>query len=242
MTPSTLVVPSRFCGPPRSGNGGWSAGALADLAPWSTVTVRLSAPPPLDVAMDVAMTVAEAGGALVASYAGPEGEPIEVLRATETDHEPAPVEPVSLDVATEAAARYPGLTEHPFPTCVVCGTGREPGDGLRVFAGPVVPGEAGRSAAVWTPTEPGTTALAWAAMDCPGAWAADIGERLMVLGTMTARVDRLPVEGEPHVVVGEARGRHGRRTSTATSLLTADGELLGTAEQVWIDVPASAFA
>jgi hypothetical protein len=237
VTASTLVVPSRFCGPPRSGNGGWSAGALADLAPWPTTTVRLSVPPPLETPLDVA----EVDGALVASYDGPDGA-VEVLRATEADHEPEPVAPVSLDVAAESSARYPGLEEHPFPTCVVCGTGREPGDGLRVFAGPVVPGEAGRSAAVWTPTDPGSTALAWAAMDCPGAWAADIGERLMVLGTMTARVDRLPAEGEPHVVVGEARERQGRRSMTATSLYSGDGELLGTAEHVWIDVPASAFA
>jgi len=241
VTAPTLVVPSRFCGPPRSGNGGWSAGALADLAPWRTTTVRLSAPPPLETPLDVT----EVDGALVASYDGPDGQagaPVEVLRAGEADHEPVPVEPVGLEVALEASARYPGLDEHPFPTCVVCGTGRAEGDGLRVFAGPVVAGEPGRSAAVWTPTEPGATALAWAAMDCPGAWAADIGERLMVLGTMTARVDRLPVEGEPHVVVGEARDRQGRRSMTATSLYTAGGELLGTAEQVWIDVPASAFA
>ena len=36
MTPSArlgqqLIVPSRFCGPPSSGNGGWTAGALATL-------------------------------------------------------------------------------------------------------------------------------------------------------------------------------------------------------------------
>ncbi len=27
-----LIVPSRFCGPPSSGNGGWSAGALSAYA------------------------------------------------------------------------------------------------------------------------------------------------------------------------------------------------------------------
>ncbi|QIG41447.1 hypothetical protein G5V58_00470 [Nocardioides anomalus] len=227
---SELVVPSRFRGPARSGNGGWSAGALAALAPWPVVTVRLSAPPPLEAPMPVA----EVDGALVASYDGSE-----VLRATEGDHEPEPVAPVPAEQARAAEARYPGLAHHPFPTCFVCGTGREPGDGLRIFSGPL--DGVGRSAATWTPSDT-SPAIAWAALDCPGAWAADIGERLMVLGTMTARVDRLPEVGAAHVVVGEKRGEQGRRTMTATSLYDADGALVGAAEQVWISVDAAAFS
>jgi hypothetical protein len=225
---SELLVPHRFRGPARSGNGGWSAGALAALAPWTTVTVRLSAPPPLDTPMEVS----EVDGALVASY-----DDTEVLRATEADHEPEPAPYVALEEARAAEARYPGLEGHPFPTCFVCGTGREPGDGLRIFAGPV---REGLSAATWTPTETGPE-LPWAALDCPGAWAADIGERMMVLGTMTARVDRAPEPGTTYVVVGEARERKGRRSLTATSLYDADGALLGTAEHVWIDVDPAVF-
>ena len=54
VTPS--IVPARFNGPPHSGNGGWTSGALAALlapAPGRAVQVRLSAPPPLDVPLDV---------------------------------------------------------------------------------------------------------------------------------------------------------------------------------------------
>ena len=226
---SELVVPTRFRGPARSGNGGWSAGALAARSDWPAVTVRLSAPPPLETPM----RVAEDGAALVASYDG-----AEVLRAVEADHEPEPAAPVEVEEARAAEERYPGLEGHPFPTCFVCGTGREPGDGLRIFSGPA--GE-GRSAATWTPTE-ATAEIAWAALDCPGAWAADVGERLMVLGTMTARVDRLPEVGAEHVVVGELRGQQGRRSLTAASLYDADGGLVGTAEHVWIAVDRETFA
>jgi hypothetical protein len=225
---STLVVPSRFRGPARSGNGGWSAGAVAALAPWPTVTVRLSAPPPLDSPMEV--TVSDE--AVVASYDGGE-----VLRAVEATSEPTPAPYVGLEEAREAATRYPGLEGHPFPTCFVCGTGRDEGDGLRIFAGPV---REGLSACTWTPSDV-SPEIAWAALDCPGAWAADIGERMMVLGTMTARVDRLPAVGEEHVVVGEVRGREGRRSMTATSLYDGSGALLGTAEHVWIAVDPSIF-
>ena len=47
-------------------------------------------------------------------------------------------------------------------------------------------------------------------VNCAGGWAGDFGARLMVLARMRARIDTLPVVGEPHVVVGEARGDEGR--------------------------------
>ena len=54
--------------------------------------------------------------------------------------------------------------------------------------------------------------VTWAALDCVGAWASDIGERPLVLGTMTARVHALPVVGDEHVVVGLDRGIEDRKT------------------------------
>ena len=128
-------------------------------------------------------------------------------------------QPVDAATARAAEAAYPGLTAHPFPTCFSCGTGREPGDGLRIFPGPVA-GGAGRrdldaATRAWRRTGTSTRdatrevghAVTWAALDCAGGWAADIGERLMVLGTMTARLHSLPVIGEEHVVVGRGPRR-----------------------------------
>ena len=240
-----LVIGARFRGPARSGNGGYSAGALAALAPntWRAISVRLGAPPPLDTAM----SVTEDEGLLVASLAG-----AEILRATPADADLTPVAPVDVETARAAEAAYPGLTSHPFPTCFSCGTGREPGDGLRIFPGLV--GE-GRAAATWTPhpsvsadwheytdaTREAGHAVTWAALDCASAWAADVGERPMVLGTMTGRVQSLPVVGVEHVVVGEARDEVGRRRMTATSLYDDTGRLVATAEHVWITVDPADF-
>jgi hypothetical protein len=245
LVDTELVVASRYRGPARSGNGGYTCGALAALAPsaWPTVTVRLSQPPPLDVAM----SVTRSDELLVASYDG-----AEVARAQQAGHDPEPVPPVDRATATAAAAAYPGLAAHPFPTCFSCGTGREPGDGLRIFPGPVAEG---RVAATWTP-EPSVAgdwheyrdatrevghAVTWAALDCAGGWAADIGERLMVLGTMTARLFSLPLVGAEHVVVGEARGESGRKRMSATSIYDPDGHLVGAAEHVWIAVDPAVF-
>lgn len=240
----TLTVPARFCGPPRSGNGGWTAGAVASallaragLDHDAAVTVALRMPPPLDAPFDLRLD----GDVLTAHHEGA------VVATARPGTEPEPVAAVEAGEARQAEQRYPGLERHPFPTCVVCGTGRATGDGLRIFSGPL---DGDRSAATWTPDatlsapdDPRRvgTAVTWAAVDCPGAWAADIGERLMVLGTMTARVHRPAAVGEEHVVVGELRRREGRKTFTAASLYGADGTLVAAAEHVWIAVDAADF-
>ena len=113
----------------------------------------------------------------------------------------------------------------------------------------------GRVAATWTPdpsvvgdwheyrdaTREVGHAVTWAALDCAGGWAADVGRRHMVLGTMTAQLHSLPVVGTEHVVVGESRAESGRKRMSASSLYDADGRLVGTAEHVWIAVDPALF-
>jgi len=253
-----LLVPRRFCGPPSSGNGGWTAGALAALVPhdcpanrarsWPAIRVALRQPPPLDTPM----TVSEVDGSTVATIHG-----AVVARATVVDEELTTVDPVSASEARAASATYPGLTSHPFPTCFACGTGRSEGDGLRIFPGRVADQDgATRIAATWSPHPSvgedfhayvdehprASLATTWAALDCIGGWAGDLTERLMVLAGMTARVDALPVIGEEHVVVGLARGQEGRKTFTASTLYDADGRVVACAEHVWVAVDPADFA
>ena len=259
-----LIIPSRFCGPPSSGNGGYSAGALSAYAgaecprdharPWPTVTVSLLAPPPLDQPMHVAPGD---GDGAVATY---DGRP--VLAARCSHDEVADVEPVTAAEARAATASYAGLVAHPFPTCFSCGTGREPGDGLRIFPGRVsdaAPDDHGTSrarvAATWTPD--GSVAedyhaygdahprasvpVTWAALDCVGGWAGDLEERLMVLARMTARLDSLPLIGEEHVLVGMGRGGEGRKTWTSSTMYDGHGRVVATAEHLWVAVDPRAF-
>jgi len=257
-----LIIPSRFCGPASSGNGGWTSGALAGLVEpgspdnradrWPAIRVALRMPPPLDVPL----AVAEEDGVTRATLDG-----AVVAQAQVAEADPAPVEPVPTDEARAAMATYPGLTSHPFPTCFACGTGREEGDGLRIFPGPVgdPAGEpddgATRIAATWTPhpsvaedwhayvddVRHASLAVTWAALDCVGGWAGDLSDRLMVLAGMTARVDSLPVVGEEHVVVGQDRGHDGRKTFTAATLYDGDGRVVAVAEHVWVAVDPANF-
>jgi hypothetical protein len=245
----SITIEQRFRGPARSGNGGYTAGSLAERLPArhepATVEVTLRQPPPLDIAMTV--TRADGAARLLA------GDAL-VAEAREVDDELHPVEAVPADVASGAMASYPGLRSHPFPGCFACGPDRAEGDGLQIFPGPV-PDRADTVASLWVPhaslavsgdvvdrgLERVGTATTWAALDCIGGWSEDLEGRPSVLGRITARVDALPVVGEPHVVVGARLRRDGRKTFTASTLYDADGRVVATAQHVWIAVDPSAF-
>lgn len=252
---SSLMIPARFCGPPSSGNGGYVAGALAERvsgADGGAVEVSLRQPPPLNVEMVLETEDGDEGERTVASFGG-----ARIAEAHSVATEIEPVEPVSLEVAVAAAATYPGLSFHPFPTCFACGVDRVKGDGLRIFPGQVAAAGDGstRVAAPWLPdvslstgvafeddqTPRANLAATWAALDCVGGWAGDLTERLMVLGRMVAVVDTLPRIDEQHVVVGEKVSESGRKTYTASTLYDADDRIVARAQHVWISVDTSQF-
>ena len=241
-----LLVPHRFCGPPSSGNGGWTAGALAELAvpagPGPVVTVSLRRPPPLDTPMPVSVL----DGVTTAHH---DDHVVATAAVEPADRELTVVEAVPAELARAAEASYPGHRSHPFPTCFVCGTGRAPGDGMRIFPGPVDDQDgAARSAATWTPDEGVsdgshvTLPATWAALDCVGGWAGGFEERPMVLARMSAQVDALPRTGEEHVVVGLVLGAEGRKTWTAATVHDPDGRVVARAEHLWIRVDPADFA
>jgi hypothetical protein len=237
---STVVVPERFNGPPRSGNGGWTCGALAELlapAHDEAVQVRLMAPPPLDVALEVTgdeRAVEARDGDTVVAQASVVANPFD---------QPPP-EPVSWTDATDAHQRYRGLHDHPFPTCFSCGTGRPGADGLGLRPGPLLD-RPDVTACTWVPSDDVAAAdgrvsaeVTWAALDCPGGWSVDLAGRPMVLGTMTARIDARPRPGVRHVVMGRVQRQEGRKAWTETALYALDPlpQLLARASAVWIAV------
>jgi hypothetical protein len=235
MTP-TASIPRRFCGPPDSGNGGFTCGTVAGFVDGDAV-VTLRLPPPLEVELDV-----EAIEGVVRLM---DGDAV-VAEAKPTVIDAHPPTFVPLDEAAEAASHYAGLDAHPFPTCFTCGPDRAVGDGLRVFPGPVR-GSSSRRASTWTPHESLTVQgaipepVVWAALDCPSGWTHLGDGTVAVLGRMAARVDRLPVVGETYVVVGEATGVDGRKRFATSALFDAGGELLAVADTIWITIdPATA--
>ena len=232
-----IVIPERFNGPPDSGNGGYSCGAVGALV-GNPAAVSLRAPPPLERELAVeradGAVVVRDGDTLVA-----EGRPARL--------ELEPPEPVTFDDAGRASERgYARWSDsHPFPTCVVCGPDREPLDGFRIFPGEVE----GRDvfAAPWTPdgSLAGDDGLVrpecvWAALDCPTSAPVALYEegRPIVLAQLAVSIERPVHAGEPHVLMSWRLGVDGRKRRGAAALLGAGGELLARSEALWIELRA----
>jgi hypothetical protein len=231
-----LIIAKRFNGPPQSSNGGYFCGRVAALSP-DTLTVRLLKPPPLDTPLQAVET--GDGGIEVRN-----GD-VMIAQARVGELVVDPPEPPSYVETLDASLKYAGFTEHPFPTCFVCGPQRELGDGMRVFAGPV----AGRDivAAPWVPRKSldggdgkVRPEFMYAAMDCPGCFAANkSGRGNWLLGELTAHVDRLVHIDEPCRVIAWHIGSKGRKHEAGTAVFDGDGELCARAKAIWIE-PAGA--
>jgi len=228
----TITIAHGFNGPPDSGQGGYSAGLLANVLGGSDVEVTLRKPPPLGTPL----TVQREGDAVHLL----DGETL-VAEALRSQVETVLPAPVSFADAKVAARGYPGYDEHPFPTCLVCGPDRPDGDGLDLFAGPV----AGRdlSATPWLTSQ----ALAagdgnvrrefvWAALDCPSGWSANdfAPGRHAVLGRIAAKLERpVPIDGR-YIVVGWPRGEDGRKIFAGSAIFDEDGASYAYALTTWI--------
>jgi hypothetical protein len=241
-----IEVDYRFRGPPHSGNGGYVSGLLARCAGMAEAAeVTLRAPTPLGRPLSLIKTDdGEAtmmdGMTLVAS-ARPFVADIDLLPQA------------TLVEAKAATARSIGPDRHVLPECFVCGPGREHGDGLRVFAGPIDPNDTkweGPLAADWTPDESFAdndglvaTEFLWSALDCPTGYTAlkpdahgGGSNQSMLLGRIAVRIDRRPQVGEPCVLVVKLIGREGRKITADGVLRDAAGETLAIARALWIAV------
>lgn len=233
-----VVIASRFRGPPRSGNGGYTCGLLARHLP-GDVCVRLAAPPPLNVALRLEFTTDETrlldGESLIGT-----------ARRAHLDLVPPPAP--SLAEADEASHGYLGFVRHDFPECFVCGPARAHADGLRIFAGALDDG--GMVAAPWIPdrslvADGGMVdrVFVWSALDCPGAFAAlPLPEgKTIVLGELCASIRGDVRPGERYVAAGWPLGRDGRKRIVGTAIYTERGTVVALARATWIEVPALDF-
>lgn len=229
-----IRVTARFCGPPASANGGYVCGLVAD-AIGRLVTVRLLKPPPLDADMTVH---ADADGTWHVEH---DSQRIAEARAATLDDLAPPATVTFADaLAASRRATWSDPAQHPCPGCFVCGPLRAPGDGLRLFAGPVE----GQPivATGWSPDASLARAdgqvspeLIAAALDCPGFQALQTGMKPWLLGEFTCRIDRRVSPGERCVITGWKIEVKGRRSIVGTALHDGAGRLCALAKGVWIE-------
>ncbi len=233
MTKPAAIIPARYNGPPESGNGGYSCGVLASHID-GAARVRLHLPPPLDVPLRVETaqdgTVTLFDGDTLVGTAAPDTLDLEVP--------PAP----TIEQARAAMQRFVGFKHHAFPTCFVCGPGREAHDGLDIFPGQV--DDKPLLACVWEPgadllDETGSVLeqIVWAALDCPGFFAATLDAwRPMLLGELLADI-HAPVPGDCALVVYSwPLGSEGRKHYGGTAIADAKGTVLASARSTWIEL------
>ena len=233
-----LIVDHRFGGPPAMGHGGYVAGLFA-VGVGDAIQVTLRRPTPLDT-------------------------PLELLHRDDGrgelrhgDELIAEAEPASLDLevpvppsAADAAAAEPGSPSHRngrgvHPTCFGCGIGRDPGDALRIAAGPIEVDGVEQVAAAWLPgpTFAGaggdvTPQFVVAALDCPGAFAF-ITDAMPagLLGRIVFQQHHPVPADATHVVTGWQIGTEGRKLLAGTALFAPDGTLLAAARATWFAFP-----
>lgn len=236
MNVEDIEIAARFRGPPNSGNGGYVCGLLAKGLR-GTVSVRLKAPPPLNTPLRREWTHDTARLLSGATLIG---------EAKTAELELVAPDPPGLDGARQAAASYPGFTDHVFPHCFVCGPRRRAGDGLRIFAGRL-PGGAVHMAPWETDAslagENGRVApeFIWAALDCPSGFAVlPIPQgSAIVLGELCATLHGELRVGETAVVSAWPIAQEGRRRVAGSAIHAEDGRLVALGKATWIEVPAN---
>jgi hypothetical protein len=216
-----IVLPRRYGGPLTSANGGYACGRLAAFVDADEVEVTLRLPPPLDRPLGVQHV-----DGLVRLL----DDDAVVAEARPARVEVDPPAAVAVSDANAARERHVRDWSADFRECYVCGI-RE--DGLEIRVG-LIAGREPLHAAPIALLEAGPE-FVWAAIDCPGAYAVGAqGRGDIVLGRMTARVDRAPDAGEACVVTSWPLGEDGRKLYAGTALFSAEGELLARARQTWI--------
>ncbi|MCB0845097.1 MAG: hypothetical protein KDE26_17735, partial [Bacteroidetes bacterium] len=213
-----------------SANGGYISGMLGKLFT-GTAEVTLRKPPPLGKEMQIIMDGTSHLHLM-------DGETLIAESQTATLDLGSPPSP-DYEEAVAASKKFSGFENHAFPSCFVCGPQRAVGDGLRIFAGNV-PGKS-MVASPWTPDfelsdDNGKVheEFIWAALDCPGAFAAVEVYDPIVLGRFTTKILQPVMAGEPHIVIGWKEGEEGRKYYSGTAIYTADQKLCAIAKAIWI--------
>jgi len=227
-------IDKRYEGIPGVSIGGYVAGLAAkDLGPSVAVTLTRAVPPGSTVTLErsESQVLLRVDGQLAAT-------------AVPSQLETTAPGSVAPEAAERAADSYLGFDHHFFPNCFTCGPDRSPGDGLRIFPGPVD----GRPVvatlwrpppSVWLTDRTVATEFLWAALDCPAIWGhvvhggAQADDRA-VSGRLELH-QHAPVRGDaPSIVVGWPIERQGRKIFAGAAIFSESGQLLAEARQTMI--------
>ncbi len=232
----SVIIQSKFNGPPHSANGGYVSGLLSSGIK-GAAEVSLHAPPPLNTALSI----------------GQQGE-IAQLMQEEKLLGSALAKPLIMDVmplpnqfdlgVNPAEADDAQGSFKPFGMCFVCGDERKAGDGLCIHSRRLN-NQKGVVGAHWDLSfwgdEKGFVKpeFIWSALDCPGYSSCAPGEPAL-LGRFHAEI-HAPLKAEGHATVlgwdmADSSAPKGRKRTCGTALYAPDGTLIANAKGLWVTV------
>ncbi|MFE7747244.1 PaaI family thioesterase [Nocardia sp. NPDC057455] len=229
-----FTVPGHVRGYPGVAFGGYVAGLLAAAsgAPQVRVDFRRG------VSVDTPVVLA-ADGSGGASLTDQDGAVLAEASAAMLTVTPRPAPPWAEALAATATADVLRKMSH----CYGCGAACAPGRGLRLS--PWAMSTHDMVVAAWTPDpllgRPDgflATENVWAALDCPGGWAA-MALRDLRPGAVTAALTAAQFEpvraGDPYLSYGWPISANGRKHTVGVALTRPDGTLCALAEALWIE-------
>lgn len=242
MKIDNTVLSQRFCGPPKTGNGGFTAGILAEAVGASAAEIRLLSPTPVETSIVIESEKGQKG-----SIYDDSKKVLATLQSISDEDFPEyklPIVP-DLDETKKISAFYPGFTTHPFPTCFVCGPKRELNDGMRIFVG-AAPKQVGFDNLMvghWLPDETVVSeddtvrdAAIWGALDCPGGFSAVLDKpKLIVLSKIRGKIIKPAKIGDDYTVMSWRLQKMSRAFKVMTAIFRSDTkELFAIAESLWL--------
>lgn len=242
MKVDNMILSQRFCGPPKTGNGGFTAGILVEAVGTNAAEIRLLNPTPVETSIILESQKGQQGAIYDDSK-----KILATLKSISVEDFPdykLPIVP-DLEDAKKISAFYPGFTTHPFPTCFVCGPKREVNDGMRIFVGPA-PEQIGFENLMvghWLPDETVVSesgvvrdAVIWGALDCPGGFSAVLDEpQLIVLSKIRGKIIERPKTGENYIVMSWRLQKMSRAFKVMTAIFKSDSKsLMAIAEALWL--------
>ena len=237
VTRDVVRVPQRFCGPPQSGNGGYTCGILAKTFT-DAAAVECTIRKPIPIERDLRIEVEQNSARLI-------DDDNVVIEAVVCDVELQLPQPISWEEAGQAVSKSPAFENHPFPTCFVCGPDRDDHDGLRLFPGAdqEQSGFENLFAARWVPAEEFAESgivqpeFVWAAMDCPTGFAAGFPwAGKLVTGRLAVKLVA-PLAAESNCIVQSwSLGTEGRKCHAGAVLRGESGDVYAIAKATWIKI------
>ncbi|MGY2058375.1 PaaI family thioesterase [Nocardia gipuzkoensis] len=229
-----FTVPGHVRGYPGVAFGGYVAGLLAAAS--GSEQVRVDFRRTVSVESPVVLAADGSGGASLIDQDGVVLAEASASRVTVTPR-PAP----TWTQARAASATADVLRK--MSRCYGCGAACPPGRGLRLS--PWAMPTHDMVVAAWTPDlslgGPDrllSTENVWAALDCPGGWAA-MALRDLRPGAVTAALTATQFEpvraGDPYLSYGWPISANGRKHTVGVALARADGTICALAEALWIE-------